>query len=109
MEYLVRDIAERPLIFSNTGTRFILIAIAWSIPIIAAGLAGSSNWQLGLIILVLYIIAYRRIVRSHYDRAYQDYFALQMKLLVRDNSYLRTNLRSDTITEGTSQLPCLSY
>ena len=43
MEYLVRDIVERSLILNNTGTRFILIAIAWGIPIIAAGLAGSSN------------------------------------------------------------------
>ena len=85
MEYLVRDIVERPLILNNTGTRFILITIAWGIPMIAAGLAGSSNWHLSLIVLVLYIIAYRRIVRCHYDRAYQDYFALQMKLLARDN------------------------
>ena len=55
MEYLVRDIAERPLIFSNTGTRLTLTAMAWGIPIIAAGLAGSSSWQLGLIVLALYI------------------------------------------------------
>lgn len=85
MEYLVRDIVERPLILNNTGIRLTLTAMAWGIPIIAAGLAVSSSWQLGLIVLVLYIIAYRRIVRCHYDRAYQDYFALQMKLLVRDN------------------------
>ena len=50
MEYLVLDIVERPPIFNNTGTRFILIAIAWGIPIIAAELAGSSSWQLSLIV-----------------------------------------------------------
>ena len=85
MEHLVRDTVERPLILNNTETRFNLIAIAWGIPVIAAGLAGSSRWQLSLIVLALYIIAYKRIVRSNYDRAYHDYFALQMKLLARDN------------------------
>ena len=66
MEFLVRDIVERSLILNNTETRFILIAIAWGIPIIAAGLAGSSGWQWSLVVLALYIIAYRRIVRCHY-------------------------------------------